>query len=174
MGDSKVIAAIVGVMAAVLASLITGWINYRRLRAELISQHRNELIRRQIDACEALWRCLEATSFSDVGASPRIVTGILCDPKISVAEIEKFIAKINEVFHSSNGLYFSKRLRKRLFNFRENLTTKYLNTKGDEPSEIGLSRAELGEFQKMVSDLRNEIRTDLGVEDLNLASKGPI
>ena len=174
MDDPKVIAAIVGVLAAILASLLTGWINYRRLRAELISQHRNELIRRQIDACEELWKCLEAVSFSDVGTGPRVVSGILGEPKVSVAEVEKFVARINDVFHSSSGLYFSRSLRRQLFDFREDLTVKYLRSNSEKRVEVGLSRDELGRFQQMVSDLRNEIRIDLGVEDLNLASKGPI
>jgi hypothetical protein len=62
--DEKLIAALIGTLSAILTSMIAIWASHRKLRAELLSKYRSELINKQIEACEKLWEKLESTSFS--------------------------------------------------------------------------------------------------------------
>lgn len=175
MDDPRVIAAIVGIFAAIAASVVAGWISHRRLREEILSQHRAELIKKQILACEALWSCLRSTSFTDSSSEERVVQGFYSSPYGSGAAAGSVADQINSVFHSEHGLYFSRSLRSELFNFRDYLTEAFIHpavTNSDD--SVRLTREELGEYQERITKLRNEIRNDLGTQDLQLASKGPV
>ena len=175
MEDPKVIAAIAGIFAAIAASIVTGWISHRRLREEMLSQHRAELIKKQIGACEALWSCLKSTSFTDSDHEDRVVQGFFSAPYASPSSASKLSSEINMVFHSNHGLYFSRSLRSELFSFREYLSENFIRLEdADLTSKIALTPQELGKYQERITKLRNEIRNDLGVHDLQLASKGPI
>jgi len=169
--DSAIIAAIVGLVSATLTTLLASWIGYKKLKSELIAQHRSLLIDKQIEACEELWQTLKPFSFTN--GDGRILLDPYEDPKIAMDTAQGIVEKMMNIFYSKAGLYFSKNLRNAFFELRDFMNEEIV-TLSQGVSEVIISKSKVKAFRHKVSKLRVAIRAEIGVEDLSTAKEGPI
>src|SRR5262245_31385536 len=107
--NASLVAAIVGLISAVIASVVTGYVGYRRLRTELHAQIRKDYITRQIAACEEIWRHL--LPLSEYPSSTSIVLTRHAPHKASHARAQAFCEDITAIFFTPAGLYISRDVR---------------------------------------------------------------
>lgn len=165
------ISAMVGSFSAVLTSIISVCIGYKRLKVELLAKHRTELIHKQIEAAEALWRCLEPLSIAD--GDNRI---IFEKDERNVARIQvakAFYHAVTSLFFSTSGLYWSKNLRRSVFGLRDFLDDKMIKiSRGQE--EVCISNRTKKSFDYLVIELYKNIRSDIGTTNLQVGKEGPL
>lgn len=167
-----VIASIVGAIAAVITSLLASWVGYRTLRAELLAKHRQELISKQIAACEALWAVLEPVSRS-VGEN-RVIKARGNKHYVDILAAKELCAALTKVFNSPSGLYYSRLLRTALFNLRSFIEKEFLENAQEGQPELEISNTKANNFlADEVQNLRIALRKEIGTEDLAVAREGP-
>jgi hypothetical protein len=168
-----VIASIVGAIAGVITSLLASWIGYRTLRTEFLAKHRLELISKQIAACEALWIVLEPVSRS-VGEN-RVIKARGNKHYVDVQAAKELCAKLTLVFNSLSGLYYSRFLRKALFDLRDFIEKEFLANAQEGQTELEVSNTKANNFlDGEVQNLRIALRKEIGTEDLSVAKEGPV
>lgn len=169
METGTLIAAVAGVLSAVLASAGASWVSYRALKSEYLGKRRLELIGKQIAACEALWNALASTSRSHVGN--RVVIYRNDHPWVALATAHELCESLTAVFMSPAGLYFSRTVRHCLFDLRDFLESEFLSGAHEQVSEIEISKRKAKNFDYLVQCLRVAIRKELGVENLQVANE---
>ena len=167
-----VIAALVGFFSAVITSLIAGWIGYRKLKSKFLAQHRAELIKRQISACESLWSVLEPLSFSD--GPDRVIKDSLTNPRVTIPNAKQLSRELMRVFYSPAGLYYSRSLRDALFGLRDFIRDEFIAKAENEKDELEISKTKRDKFRRVINNLRVALRNEIGTKDLNVTQEGPI
>jgi len=84
-------------------------------------------------------------------------------------QAKKLYDGLSELFNSHLGLYYSKSIRKCLFELRDFIQIELLN-RGDGD----ISNAKVAIFDGYVQNLRTAIRKEIGVEDLKVTKQGPV
>lgn len=169
MDSGTLIAAIAGVLSAVLASAGASWVSYRALKSEYLGKRRLELIGKQMAACEALWTTLASGSRSHVGN--RVVVYRNDHPHVVLATAQEMCESLTDVFTSPAGLYYSRTVRHCLFDLRDFLEGEFLSGTYEQGSELEISKTKAKKFDYLVQSLRVSIRKELGVENLQVAKE---
>jgi hypothetical protein len=171
MQSGETLAALVGFLTAVFTSILASWIGYRKLRAEYLGKYRFDLMKKQIDACEALWDALKPTSKS-IGEN-RVILHRSGKTFVKINVAENLYKTINDVFNSPFGLYYSRQLRESLFKLRNFLEDEFI-TQANGNTELQISNTRARKFDSRVQNLRISIRKELELDDLRVVAEGPI
>lgn len=161
------IAAVVGAITGLGTSLLGFLIAYRNLKTEFQGKFRLELISKQLVACESLWALLALASRSD--GIERVITYDGEKPFLVRIQAKKLYDELNIIFNSPFGLYYSKNIRKCLFDLRDFIHREFLQ-RGDDD----ISKVKVAKFDGYVQNLRIAIRKEIGVEDLKVTEQGPV
>jgi hypothetical protein len=170
--NPSVVAALVGLFSALVASVVTGYVGYRRLRTEVHAQIRKDYITRQIAACEEIWRHL--LPLSEYPSSTSILLTRHAPHQACPALAKAFCEDITAVFFTPAGLYVSRDVRFALFTLRAVLTKELIRDAADPPGAIGVSAAFVKRFRTQTARLFTVIRNEVGAVDLRVVRQGPM
>jgi hypothetical protein len=167
-----ILTSIIAAIVAIITSLITSSVTSKNLKTEILSKHRQDLIRRQVIACETMWSALKLAS----KAKGENFVIQYKDEKtfVNIAAAKRLHNNLTESFNSKHGLYFSRELRDAIFNLRNFIEKEFLNTNFSSTTEAALSKSKTKSFFGRVASLRNALRTEIGVEDLTVGKEGPV
>lgn len=163
--DTKLFAALIAFLSAIMTSLIGYWVAYKKIQKELHTTHKSDLIKKQMEACERLWASLEFASFSP--GDDRIIQESESGVSVNIDLSRQFISNLVSVFHSSVGIYLSRNVRKELFGLRDFVASEFIDAGGSK-DEIQISKTKAEKFRNKVTKLRIAIREEIGVEDLTV------
>lgn len=162
--DPKVLVALIAFASALITSVIATWVAYNKLKKERYLARRDELIKKQMDACEQLWQTLEVASFSP--GDNRIIRVNEDEIKVDKKKAREFLENIISVFYSPVGIYLSRNVRKSIFELRDFASSEFIcNESNDEFKNI--SKRKASRFRSKVTNLRMALREEIGVIDLN-------
>ena len=170
--NASVVAAIVGLLSAVVASIVTGYVGYRRLRTELRAQMRREYMTRQIAACEEIWRHL--LTLSEYPSSTSILLSRRAPYSASPSRAQAFCVDITATFFTPAGLYVSRDVRYSLFVLRSFLVKELVKDPSNLPDAVTVSGAFVRRFRIHSTKLFTAIRNEVGAIDLRVVREGPV
>ncbi len=170
--NTNIIAAVVGLVSAVVASIVTGYVGYRRLRSELRAQTRQDYMQRQMSACEELWRHL--LPLSEYPTSKSILLSQRKPFFASPARAHAFCEDITAIFFSPAGLYISRDVRYSLFRMRTLLSRELVKGSTELDESVAVSNTFVKRYRFYASQLYRSIRTEVGAIDLKVVREGPL
>lgn len=170
--ENEVVAALIGGIAGVVAGIGAAWVTMRaqitKVQIQLGAQHRGELVRRQLDACEDIWAIFDAASRS--GGAGRMLQGQEGKRFIKVENAQAFIRRLEEAFNSKSGIYLSRNCRSKLFKFRDFLREQLSSAQTDqEEMSLPLPEEQFKRFYELRRQARLALRAEVGTEDLRVA-----
>lgn len=168
--SSTLIAALVGLVGAVITSLLAGYVGYRRLRTEVLAQTRKDYMQRQIAACEDLWRRL--LPLSEYRNSKSIVHEFTNPIMASPRRAREFCEDVTAAFFTPTGLYISREVRYRLFVLRAIIDKEFVRGRDDLDTLVPISRAALKRYRHNRGALFRAIRSEVGAIDLRVVQEG--
>lgn len=165
-----IVVSLISTTSAILISIIGVFVSHKLLKSELLGKYRTELIAKQISACESLWVNLSFASKSKVKGAliQKHKDGVSLNGK-KVFDLHK---GITDIVNSQHGLYFSKELRKSVYELRNfiedeiGLDAKHIN--------FQVSNTKANKLDGYVQNLRVAIRKELKLEDIKAAKEGPL
>jgi len=167
--SETLIAAILGTTSGLILGIASLYFAYRNLKFEYRGKFELEIIMKQISACEALWGVLANSSKSD--GDERILIYQENQIAINKKNVKKLYDDINQIFNSPMGLYFSRDLRKNMFDLRDFINAEFLQKL---PKDDLISKTKAEKFDGYVQNLRLAIRKEIGAVDLVVTKKGPL
>ncbi|WKZ40460.1 MAG: hypothetical protein QY328_00225 [Anaerolineales bacterium] len=168
--NDLLITTLISVVSAVFVSVIGFLISYRLLKSEYLGKHRMELISKQMVACEKLWVDLSVASKSKQKSNliANQKNALYLDGKITEALYSNIITTIN----SPSGLYFSRHLRKSVFDLRDFIEQEIYIDLNNQDQPISITKAK--KLDGYIQNVRIAIRKELKIEDLKASQEGPL
>lgn len=167
-----VLTGIIAAVVAIITSLITSFISFRTVKTEILSTYRQDLINRQVTACEMLW---EALNLASKAKGDNFVIRYKDDKQyINLTAAKKLHQEITEVFNSKYGLYYSLTLREEIFGLRRFIESEFLELDLSSQSSPTISKTKAKSFFGRVGNLRIALRKEIGVENLTVGKEGPV
>lgn len=167
--NEVLLTAIVGSLSGFFASFISVYFAYKSIKSDYRGKFELEIISKQINACETLWSILSVASKSE--GEDRILTHKNDQITLDAQGAKKLYDALNQIFNSPMGLYFSRALRKSLFELRDFIYSEFLQK---ATKENHISNTKAAKFDGYIQNLRVAIRREIGVVDLSVTMKGPL
>ena len=164
----EIISAIIGGIAGLMSAYIKQLWDFHKTNMELSAQHRAEIVKRQLDAFEAIWSIFDAAS--STGGDGRMIQEIDGQHTLSIEECKKFIRKLEETFNGKSGLYISKKCREHLFAFRDHIKKECLAPAG-QAAHIQITNSGILKFHELRRNARLCLRGEIGTTDLKVAKE---
>lgn len=165
--SNEVLAAMVAALTGFGVAYLTLRTQIRQARMQLGAVHRAEIIRRQLDALEAIWGIFAAASRS--GGEGRMLQATGGGQAISVEEARAFIRLLEDTFNARSGLYLSQKARRALFGFRDYIRDELIGNSSN--GLLPLSTEQLAAFHEKRRFVRLCLRAEVGSTDLRVAQE---
>jgi hypothetical protein len=162
------IASFVSVASAIVVSVIGFLVSYKLLKSELLGKHRMELISKQLIACEKLWSDLSIASKGKGYWLKKNNNGAIIYRNKMIELHNNIIDTVN----SQHGLYYSRKLRKSIFELRDFMENEFDLDLKEEKIQISSTKA--NKIDGYVQNVRVAIRKELKLEDINAVKEGPL
>lgn len=161
--DDKIIAALIGFLGGLIASVVTYFSNRRsirneieKLKASVEQEYANRLIEKRLEVYPIIYE-----SLSNVTKRVRIAEREIFQTKISLVEVQELLNQYN-ASNSKYGVYFSSISAGYSFKFRRfliELLVKYEN----KIKDTYIDDEEAQSLRKYIEDLEFSLKNDMGV-----------
>jgi hypothetical protein len=154
-----------GVIAAVIASVISHLLVFRKLRREFAEHYRALYFEKQLSAYQKLWTLIRPGS--DFPQDSSILSGGSNNCLFNPGNAQMFCDSINDFFYSEMGLFLSKNTRKNIFILRGYLSGILKNIKKDKKRGfIPIDKDDAVHIRKSFGGLIVSIRKDVFLDNL--------